>query len=162
MTPRGFEAVGAGRCMKWSELASAIHRPGCRPPGFSPGLATPIVYHAEGEAWSSGCCIAGVTIDAETGSVRIDKLVWIDDAGVVVNPLLVRGQCLGGMAQGVGEALLERLVYDAHGQMLTASFMDYALPRATDIPAVELGISKRLRHSICWVQKALAKPGALA
>ena len=138
ITPRGFEAVGAGRRMKWSELASAIHRPGRLPSGFPPGLATPVVYHAEGEAWSSGCCVAGVAIDAEIGSLQIEKLVWIDDAGVVVNPLLVRGQSLGGMAQGLGEALLERLVYDADGQMLTASFMDYALPRASDIPEVEL------------------------
>ena len=134
VTPCGFEAVGAERRMEWCELAAAANSPGRIPPG----LATPVVYHAEGEAWSSGCCVAGVAIDAEIGSLRIEKLVWIDDAGVVVNPLLVRGQILGGMAQGLGEALLERIVYDADGQILTGSFMDYALPRASDIPEVEL------------------------
>jgi carbon-monoxide dehydrogenase large subunit len=70
--------------------------------------------------------------------MRVEKLVWTDDPGIVVNPMLVRGQCLGGMAQGVGEALLEQLVYDAHGQLITGSLMDYALPRAGDIPAIEL------------------------
>jgi carbon-monoxide dehydrogenase large subunit len=68
--------------------------------------------------------------------LKIEKLVWVDDAGVIVNPMLVRGQLLGGMAQGIGEALMEKMVYDQDGQLLTGSLMDYAIPRATDVPPV--------------------------
>lgn len=102
-------------------------------------LEASVVYHAPGEAWSSGCCIACVVIDGETGAVHVERITWTDDAGVIVNPTLAEGQLLGGLAQGVGEALLERLVYDRAGQLLTGSLMDYALPRARDIPPVDLG-----------------------
>ena len=82
--------------------------------------------------------MAAVSIAVETGELKIERLTWVDDAGTVINPLLVEGQLLGGMAQGVGEALLERIVYDADGQLLTGSLMDYALPRADDVPAIDL------------------------
>jgi carbon-monoxide dehydrogenase large subunit len=99
-------------------------------------LVTTEIYHAKGEAWSSGCCIASVSVAAETGEVRIEKLVWVDDAGVVVNPMLVHGQLVGGMAQGIGETLMEQIVYDANGQLVTGSLMDYAVPRSADVPPV--------------------------
>jgi carbon-monoxide dehydrogenase large subunit len=83
--------------------------------------------------------IAQVTIDSDTGVLTVDRLVWVDDAGVVVNPVLAEGQMIGGLAQGIGEALLERVVYDEDGQLVTASFMDYAIPRASDIPELVLG-----------------------
>ncbi|MFC6490760.1 xanthine dehydrogenase family protein molybdopterin-binding subunit, partial [Nitratireductor sp. GCM10026969] len=98
-------------------------------------LTESVVYHADGEAWSSGICLAVVGIDRETGTPKIEKFFWVDDAGVVVNPLMVHGQLVGGLAQGLGEALMERIVYDGDGQLLTGSFMDYALPRAGDMPA---------------------------
>jgi carbon-monoxide dehydrogenase large subunit len=101
-------------------------------------LSTSVTFHTPGEAWSSGCCIACVSIDKETGVTRIDKLVLADDAGRVVNPMLVEGQLIGGMAQGFGEAMMERVVYDEDGQLVTGSLMDYALPRANDVPALEL------------------------
>jgi carbon-monoxide dehydrogenase large subunit len=100
-------------------------------------LEASVVYHAPGEAWSSGCCIASVAIDRATGVVTVDRIVWTDDAGVIVNKLLAEGQLIGGLAQGLGEALFERLVYD-DGQLLTGSLMDYALPRARDMPPVDL------------------------
>ncbi len=96
------------------------------------------VYHAPAEAWSSGCVIAQVSVDRDTGQPRIERLVWIDDIGRVINPLLTRGQMLGGLAQGLGQAMFERLVYDEHGQLLTGSLMDYAVPRAEDMPPVEI------------------------
>lgn len=101
-------------------------------------LTASTVYHAEGEAWASGACLAAVAIDADTGQTQIERVVWVDDAGVVVNPMLARGQLLGGLAQGLGEAMLEQLVYDDDGQLLTGSLMDYALPRADDMPPVEI------------------------
>ncbi|MCM0021445.1 MAG: xanthine dehydrogenase family protein molybdopterin-binding subunit, partial [Tagaea sp.] len=97
-----------------------------------------VSYTAPDEAWASGAVVASVTIDAETGVPNVERLVWIDDAGTVVNPMLVEGQLRGGLAQGLGEALLESLVYDANGQLLSGSLMDYAVPRAGGIPAVEL------------------------
>jgi aerobic carbon-monoxide dehydrogenase large subunit len=79
-----------------------------------------------------------LAIDRDTGQPAIERIVWVDDAGTIVNPMLVEGQIVGGFAQGLGEALMERLLYDVDGQLLTGSFMDYALPRACDIPEVEL------------------------
>jgi carbon-monoxide dehydrogenase large subunit len=96
------------------------------------------IYHAPAEAWSYGCVIARLAIDRETGRPRVERIVWVDDAGHVVSPTLARGQLVGGLAQGLGQALLERIVYDEEGQLLTGSLMDYAVPRADDLPAVEL------------------------
>ena len=97
-------------------------------------LKASVTYEAAGEAWSSGACLAFLSIDADTGETAIERLFWVDDAGLVVNPMLVEGQLTGGMAQGFGEAMMERIVYDAEGQLLTGSLMDYAVPRAGDVP----------------------------
>jgi carbon-monoxide dehydrogenase large subunit len=83
--------------------------------------------------------IATVSIDRDTGELKVERIVWIDDAGTIVNPLLAQGQMTGGLAQGLGEAMLERIVYDEDGQLVTASFMDYAIPRAAHIPELALG-----------------------
>lgn len=95
-------------------------------------------YTAPEEAWASGAVVASVSIDRDTGTPSVERIVWIDDAGVVVNPTLVEGQLRGGLAQGLGEALFEGLRYDANGQLLTGSLMDYAVPRAYDVPEVAL------------------------
>ncbi|MCS6891550.1 MAG: xanthine dehydrogenase family protein molybdopterin-binding subunit [Rhodovarius sp.] len=89
----------------------------------------------------NGCHIAEVEVDPETGVIEIVRYVVVDDVGHVLNPLIVRGQVHGGVAQGIGQAVLERAAYDpASGQLLTASFMDYALPRAEDLPAIEVDL----------------------
>ena len=106
---------------------------------FGEGLRTHVVYEAEGEAWSSGCCIANVSIERDTGELAVERIVWVDDAGTVINPTLVEGQMIGGLMQGLGEATLERIVYDEDGQLVTASFMDYAMPRAVHLPELQLG-----------------------
>ena len=140
LTEAGFEtAVPVHRGLTWRELARIAKADAQIAAEFGEGLRTVNVYEAEGEAWSSGCVIAQVTIDAETGVLAIDRIVWVDDAGVIVNPMLAQGQMIGGLAQGVGEATLERLVYDEDGQLVTASFMDYAIPRAAHIPELVLG-----------------------
>lgn len=97
-----------------------------------------INYEAEGEAWGYGCYLAYISIDAETGVLTIEKMTCLDDAGTIINPAMVEGQIRGGIAQGIGEAMLENLIYDAEGQLLTGSLMDYALPRATDMPDIDL------------------------
>jgi carbon-monoxide dehydrogenase large subunit len=80
--------------------------------------------------------IARMAIDRDTGQPRIEHITWADDAGTVVHPQLAKGQLIGGLAQGLGQAMLERLVYDANGQLLSGSLMDYAVPRADDMPPV--------------------------
>jgi len=96
------------------------------------------VYTAPAEAWSYGCVIVRMAIDTETGQPHIERLVWVDDAGRIISPQLAEGQLLGGLAQGLGQAMLERIVYDGDGQLLTGSLMDYAIPRADEMPQVEL------------------------
>lgn len=106
------------------------------------GEALPIVvdtvYTAPAEGWSYGCVIARMAIDRDTGQPRVEQVVWVDDCGLVVSPQLAHGQLLGGLAQGLGQSLLERIVYDDEGQVLTGSLMDYAIARADDMPPVEL------------------------
>ena len=105
------------------------------------GAAFPVVVDdrfTSDEAWSCGCVIARMAIDADTGRPTVERLVWADDAGHIVNPTLAHGQLVGGAAQGLGQAMMERLVYDAQGQLITGSLMDYAVPRADDMPPIEI------------------------
>lgn len=109
---------------------------------ISEGAALPhsveLFHEVAHEAWAAGCVMLALHIDRDTGQPTIEDLVWVDDAGHIVSPELVHGQLLGGLAQGLGQALMERLVYDDNGQLLTGSLMDYALPRAEDMPAARL------------------------
>ncbi len=125
----GFAVSGRpDRSVGWERIAASADNE----------LRTDATYTADEEAWGCGCCLAQVAVDIETGRVTLEQLHYVDDAGTVVNPRLVDGQIVGGIAQGIGEALLERAVYDADGQLLTGSLMDYALPRADDMPATRL------------------------
>ena len=90
------------------------------------------------EAWSAGCIMVRVRIDTDTGAPAIEKFVWADDAGNLIQPALVRGQLVGGAAQGLGQALMEQIRYDDDGQLRTGSLMDYAIPRASDMPEIEI------------------------
>lgn len=90
------------------------------------------------EAWSAGCIMVRVRIDTDTGVPAIEKLIWADDAGHLIQPTLVRGQLVGGAAQGLGQALMEQIRYDDDGQLRTGSLMDYAIPRAADMPDIEI------------------------
>jgi carbon-monoxide dehydrogenase large subunit len=97
------------------------------------------------EAWSYGCVIAQMHIDVDTGTPTIERITWVDDAGHVLQPQLVHGQLIGGAAQGLGQAMMERLVYDDQGQLITGSLMDYAIPRADNMPPIH--ISSMHTHS---------------
>ncbi|HAY45549.1 MAG TPA: hypothetical protein DCY55_04620 [Gammaproteobacteria bacterium] len=105
--------------------------------------AVPICAEFDGSAdnatFPNGCHICEVEIDPTTGSVDVISYLVVDDVGTVINPQLLKGQITGGVAQGLGQALMEQVVYDsANGQLVSASFMDYAMPRATELPAVEV------------------------
>ena len=100
-------------------------------------ISTETEKTVEGRSWPNGCHIAEVEIDPETGRVFLASYGNVDDTGNMINPMIVEGQIKGGIAQGAGQVLLEQSVYDSEGQLLTASFMDYAMPRADDLPLIQ-------------------------
>jgi carbon-monoxide dehydrogenase large subunit len=103
-------------------------------------FSTETEKEVEGRSWPNGCHIAEVEIDPETGSVSLVSHCSVDDTGNPINPMIVEGQLHGGIAQGAGQALLELSEYDSEGQLLTGSFMDYAMPRADDLPSFKTNI----------------------
>jgi carbon-monoxide dehydrogenase large subunit len=123
-----FKVVGTDRQVSLTDLAARHHDS----------------LHAEGDTppkdatFPNGCHICEVEIDPETGACVLDRYVVVDDVGTVINPLLMKGQMHGGIAQGVGQGLMEKIVYDDSGQMLSASFVDYQMPRATDFPMFDV------------------------
>ena len=106
--------------------------------GLEPGLSDEAFFEPTNNTYPFGCHIAMLEIDRETGEPKLLRLVAVDDAGNLINPLIVEGQIHGGLAQGIGQAMIEEAVYSEDGQLLTGSFMDYAMPRATDFPRFEL------------------------
>ena len=122
----------------FAEVAAWAYRPLRLPEGLTPGLSDEAFFEPSNNTYPFGCHVAMLEVDRETGEPRLLKMVAVDDAGHLINPLIVEGQIHGGLAQGIGQALIEEVVYDADGQPLTASFMDYALPRASDFPRFEL------------------------
>jgi carbon-monoxide dehydrogenase large subunit len=111
---------------------------------------------AKGQTWPNGCQVAEVEVDPETGVVRVARHSAVDDIGRVINPLTAESQMHGGVAQGLGQALFEQAVYDEAGQLLTGSFMDYAMPRAADMPEMKM----RFDESVPTQQNLLGAKGA--
>ena len=136
----GLGVVGAAeKKVTWAQLAEAAYTQLAKlPEGEEPGLEATAYFDNKTEAWPFGTHIAVVRIDRETGQLHIQKFVAVDDCGTIVNPMIVEGQILGGIAQGIGEALLEQVIFDQSGQTLTASLMDYAVPRADTMPELIL------------------------
>ena len=132
-----FTVAGTDRRMSVFELARAANDPAKLPSGMEPGLNEAFVNEEAKATYPNGCHICEVEIDKDTGVVDIVSYHAVDDFGDVINPLLLAGQVHGGVAQGVGQALLERTVYDESGQLLSGSFMDYTMPRADNLPWVE-------------------------
>jgi carbon-monoxide dehydrogenase large subunit len=96
----------------------------------------------DGPSWPNGTHICEVEIDPETGVTRVVKYTTVDDVGVAMNPMLVAGQVHGGVAQGIGQALYEGVSYDSEGQLLTATYQDYCIPRADDVPSIEVTLDE--------------------
>jgi len=122
----------------FAEVAAFAYVPVPLPPGLEPGLSEEAFFEPTNNTYPFGCHISVVEVDRETGEPTLLKLVAVDDAGHLINPLIVEGQIHGGLAQGIGQAMIEEAVYNADGQLVTGSFMDYAMPRATDFPRFEL------------------------
>ena len=122
------------RPLPFTEVAAYAYAPPSLPPDTEPGLSDEAFWEPDGATVAYGCYIVQVEIDRETGEIDLQKLFGVDDCGTIINPLIVEGQIHGGLAQGIGQALLEEVVYDEDGQLVTGSFLDYAIPRASDLP----------------------------
>jgi aerobic carbon-monoxide dehydrogenase large subunit len=164
-----FAIAGTDRQVTLREVARAAHIPSSYPADLEPGLQDTAVYDPPSFAWSNGAHVCEVEVDPATGAVAIAGYWAVDDVGTVINPMIVEGQILGGIAQGLGQALREHCVYDAaSGQLLAGSFMDYAIPRAEDMPDVgsELDESQPCTHNPlgakgCGEAGAIGAPAAI-
>ncbi len=133
-----FSTNKTNRTLSVKEIAAASFDTANLPSGIEPGLFATAVYKAPVNNYPNGCHICELEIDRETGKVEITRYSVVDDFGTVLNPLLLHGQVHGGIAQGAGQALMEDIHFDASGQLVTASFMDYAMPHAHDLCDMEV------------------------
>jgi aerobic carbon-monoxide dehydrogenase large subunit len=131
-----FSSPKTNQTVTIKEVAKQAAQPAKLPKGMEGGLISTAVYNAETENFPNGCHVCELEIDPETGTVEIVRYSVVDDVGTVLNPMLLHGQIVGGIAQGAGQILMEDIRFDDSGQLLTGSFMDYAMPRASDLPAV--------------------------
>ncbi|OQW50967.1 xanthine dehydrogenase family protein molybdopterin-binding subunit [Candidatus Raskinella chloraquaticus] len=129
---------------------------------IEPGLKEGAFYDPTNFTFPAGCHICEVEIDPETGVTEIANYTAVDDFGVLINPMIVEGQVHGGIAQGIGQALTEGAVYDASGQLLTASYMDYCMPRADNLPSFKLGFTETRCPSNPLGIKGCGEAGAIA
>ncbi|AMS42025.1 xanthine dehydrogenase family protein molybdopterin-binding subunit [Aminobacter sp. NyZ550] len=136
-----LKVAGTDKNVPWFQMALAAYTAHNLPQGMEPGLKETAFYDPSNFTFPAGCYICEVEIDPETGKTDIVQFVAADDFGNIINPMIVEGQVHGGIAQGVGQALLEGAVYDASGQLLTASYMDYTMPRADDLPSFQISTS---------------------
>jgi aerobic carbon-monoxide dehydrogenase large subunit len=132
---------GTDRFIGFAEVADIAHHGAAVPAdgSLTPGLEVSEFYDPPDTNDPQAMHLAVVIVDPMTGAVRLRDFYAADDCGIVINPMIVEGQIHGGLAQGIGQALSEHIVYDADGQLLTGSFLDYAMPRADDLPAFRTG-----------------------
>jgi carbon-monoxide dehydrogenase large subunit len=137
--PGGFQVRGVPqKLLGWDRVAEFAHRGMGLPTDETPGLETTVFFRQDHPSFSFGAGIAVVRIDRDTGRVALERLVAVDDCGNPINPLLVEGQIVGALAQGIGQTLIEHVVYGDDGQLVSGTFMDYAMPRADDMPELVL------------------------
>ena len=130
-----FSVAGTDKSVAWGDVTLAAYVPHNYPlEDLEPGLEETAFYDPSNFTYPAGAYACEVEVDPDTGKVTIEGFAAADDFGNVVNPMIVEGQVHGGLAQGIGQALLENCAYDEDGQLLSASYMDYAMPRADDVP----------------------------
>ncbi len=163
-----FSVAGTDKSMAFGEIAlQAYIAHKFSGQDLEPGLKEGAFYDPTNFTFPAGVHICEVEIDPDTGVTTIERFTAVDDFGVVINPMIVEGQVHGGIAQGVGQALLENAVYDESGQLVTASYMDYAMPRADDLPSFDVGMtvtpcpSNPLGIKGCGEAGAIAAPPAV-
>ncbi len=133
-----LSAKDGKKSIAFGELVMAAYTAHNIPPGFEPGLEATHFFEPSNFTFPFGCHICAVEVDAETGEVKIEKYVAVDDCGNVINPMIVDGQIHGGIAQGLGQAMWEEVIYNEDGQLVTGTLMDYALPKAHLLPEFTL------------------------
>ncbi len=134
-----FTVKGTDKTLPLKEVAKAAFNPVKWPKGFEGGLYENATFKAERDTYPNGCHICELEVDPDTGDVTLDRYAVVDDVGTVMNPIGLKGQIHGGVAQGIGQILCEQVVWDRDsGQLLTASFLDYAMPHAHMIPNMEV------------------------
>ncbi len=157
-----FTVAGTDKKMAFGDVALTAYVPHNFPhETLEPGLDETAFFDPLNFTFPAGCHICEVEVDPDTGVVEVANFTAVDDVGRVINPLIVEGQIHGGVAQGVGQALLEGCVYDADGQLLTGSYMDYCMPRADDLPSINAGTTTTLcKHNTLGV-KGCGEVGAI-
>jgi carbon-monoxide dehydrogenase large subunit len=135
-----FKVAGTDKTKSLTEISLAAYVPHNYPiEELEPGLDETAFYDPKNFTFPGGCHVAEVEIDPETGVTTVVNFCAVDDVGRVINPMIVEGQIQGGVAQGIGQALLENAAYDANGQLLSGSYMDYTMPRADNLPSFKVG-----------------------
>ncbi len=135
-----FRVAGTDKSKALAEISLAAYVPHNYPiEELEPGLEETAFYDPKNFTYPGGCHVCEVEIDPETGVTKVVNFAAVDDVGRVINPMIVEGQVQGGVAQGIGQALLESAAYDANGQLLSGSFMDYTMPRADNLPNITVG-----------------------
>ncbi|MFD0980540.1 xanthine dehydrogenase family protein molybdopterin-binding subunit [Tropicimonas aquimaris] len=161
------KVAGTDKKMAWHEVGLAAYTAHNLPDGMEPGLKEGAFFDPVNFAFPAGTFICEVEVDPETGTTEIVQFVAADDFGTIINPMVVEGQVHGGVTQGIGQALLEGVVYDGDGQLLTGSYMDYAMPRASDVPSfvVEHGCTPTPNNPLgikgCGEAGAIGSPPAV-
>jgi carbon-monoxide dehydrogenase large subunit len=122
------------RYVTWADVAAEAYGPGKLPGDLEKGLESSAYWEPPAYTYSYNANVATVLINKDTGEIKLTAYVWVGDCGTIINPMVVDGQVHGGLAQGIGAALLEEAVFDDSGQLLTGSFMDYSMPSARGLP----------------------------
>ena len=133
-----FSSTKSNQTITIKDVAEAVVQSREAAEGHGAGLYATAVYKADVENFPNGVHVCEIEIDPETGKIEVVRYNVVDDVGTVMNPLLLKGQIVGGVAMGVGQILKEDIHFDAEGQLTTGLFMDYAMPRAHDFPAIEV------------------------
>ena len=159
----GFKVGGTDRTIALTEVAKACFRPRGLPAHLGTGLEASAMYSPDGQNHPNGCHACELTVDPETGVVKLERYTVVDDLGRVINPMICEGQVHGGVAQGAGQALMELVAYDpASGQLLSGSFSDYCMPRADDFPHITTGFEEIPSTSNPLGVKGVGEAGAVS
>ena len=157
-----FSVVGTPqKSVSFVDVAATANTSNTLAPGIEPGLETTVFFEPDACTFPFGTHICVAEVDRDTGETEITRYVAVDDCGNQLNPMIVAGQIHGGIAQGFGQAMHEEIIYDADGQLLTSTFMDYAMPVAGEFPAFELDSTVTTTHVYPLGVKGVGEAGTI-
>jgi carbon-monoxide dehydrogenase large subunit len=155
------KVAGTDKKLDWHMICLAAYTAHNLPAGMEPGLKEGAFYDPTNFTFPAGTYVCEVEVDPETGTTEIVQFVAADDFGKIINPMIVEGQVHGGIAQGIGQALMEGVIYNSDGQLLTASYMDYQMPRAGDLPSYKLSTHETICPGNPLGMKGCGEAGAI-